>query len=138
MEVIIKVSFTMGYSHEDMSPILHPDLARQLIDFLKEKGLSKVKVIDVRTLYSNFYENRTVQKVADYFNYDKDIEIIDGSEDLVEHEYKRGIGVYHICGAWRNADFRISFGKLKSHPTEIAMLTIANLEWLGGNCEDGA
>src|SRR5262249_55155568 len=34
------------------------------------------------------------------------------------------------------ADFRISFGKMRSHPIELAYLTVGNVEWLGARCDE--
>jgi uncharacterized protein (DUF362 family) len=41
-----------------------------------------------------------------------------------------------ISRSWKEADFRISFGKMRSHPIEMAYLTIGNLEWMGGRCDE--
>jgi hypothetical protein len=37
---------------------------------------------------------------------------------------------------WKEADFRISFGKLRSHPVEFVYLCVANLEGLGGRSDE--
>jgi Domain of unknown function (DUF362) len=46
------------------------------------------------------------------------------------------MGQYSISKSWKEADLRISFGKLRSHPTDDAMLTLSNMEWLGASHDD--
>ena len=43
---------------------------------------------------------------------------------------------YTIAKTWRDADFRISFPKLRSHPIEMALLCVGNIEWVGGRCDE--
>ncbi|PCJ64070.1 MAG: hypothetical protein COA58_13870 [Bacteroidetes bacterium] len=136
LEVVIKIPITMGYDQKDQSPIVEEEVIRVFVHFLKEVGVTKIKLLDVQSIYSKFFENRSVEEIAQYFGYPVDVEIIDGSLDLVSYEYSRGIGIYEISKTWKNADFRISLGKLRSHPTELAMVSIANLEWLVGHLED--
>jgi uncharacterized protein (DUF362 family) len=62
--------------------------------------------------------------------------IVDASSDQVPHEYFRGMAQNTISLSWKEADFRISFGKMRSHPIEMAYLTIGNLEWMGGRCDE--
>ena len=55
--------------------------------------------------------------VADYFGLNSsNYQIIDTEEDQVQHQYSRGMAQYTIAKSWRDADFRISFPKLRSHP----------------------
>jgi hypothetical protein len=37
---------------------------------------------------------------------------------------------------WQEADFRIVFGKMRSHPVETVYLTLGTLEGLGARCEE--
>ena len=137
LQIAIKVSFTMGYHHHDMSPVSDPALLDELVHWLRKKGIQHISVLDVQTLYGNFFKNRSVNEMADYFHFQSaGYQITDASQDHSDHQYSRGIGIYKISRSWRDADFRITFGKLKSHPMEMALLSIGNLEWLVGNCED--
>jgi uncharacterized protein (DUF362 family) len=54
----------------------------------------------------------------------------------VPHVYQRGLAQYTVGRTWREADFRISFGKLRSHPIEMVHLALGNLEWVGGRCDE--
>jgi len=62
--------------------------------------------------------------------------VVDGSEEQVPHSYFRGLAQYSVARSWKEADFRISFGKMRSHPVELAYLTVGNVEWMGGRCDE--
>jgi hypothetical protein len=61
---------------------------------------------------------------------------VDGSEEQVPHSYFRGLAQYSVARTWKEADFRISFGKMRSHPIELAYLSVGNVEWMGGRCDE--
>jgi uncharacterized protein (DUF362 family) len=42
---------------------------------------------------------------------------------------------YTVGKTWKDADVRISFAKMRSHPVESVHLTIANLEGIGARCD---
>jgi hypothetical protein len=58
------------------------------------------------------------------------------SEDQTSHTYTRGLGQSNVCSTWKEADFRISFSKMRSHPVELAYLTVGNMEGIGSRCEE--
>ena len=62
--------------------------------------------------------------------------IADTAEEQVPHGYRRGMAQYTIARSWRDADFRISFPKIRSHPIEMALLSLGNVEWVGGRCDE--
>src|SRR5262249_5688226 len=62
--------------------------------------------------------------------------LVDGSEEQIPHSYFRGFAQYSVARKWKEADFRISFGKMRSHPVELAYLTVGNVEWMGGRCDE--
>jgi uncharacterized protein (DUF362 family) len=43
---------------------------------------------------------------------------------------------YTVGRTWKDADFRISFDKMRSHSVEMALLTVGNVEWLGARCDE--
>lgn len=136
VHVVIKVALSMGYAKHDTSPIIEKETITTMINWLNNLGIAHITLLDVQSIYAKFYHGRELVNIAKHFDYPTHIDIVDGSSDLVAHEYTRGIGVYHLSNKWKNADFRLNLGKLRSHPTEMAMLSIANLEWLVGNLED--
>ncbi|MEM7039069.1 MAG: hypothetical protein AAF570_18975, partial [Bacteroidota bacterium] len=137
MRVVIKASFMMGYHRADTSPISDPESLHLLGVWLAERGYTDVVLLDAENIYDRFYANRDVETVADYFGIQSPhFRVVNASQAQVQHAYARGMGAYGVSRHWKEADFRLTFGKLRSHPTELVMLSIANLEWLGGRCEE--
>ena len=136
MTVAIKPTFMLGYSHKDPSVVTDPKIVEQLARFLRAAGVGEVLVIEGPNIYDEFYGKRSVRDVAQYFDFTSpSYRLVDASEDQVEHAYTRGMAQYTVSRTWRDADFRISLGKMRSHPVELAYLTLANVEWLGARCD---
>jgi uncharacterized protein (DUF362 family) len=137
LKVAIKPTFMLGYDRRDTSMITDPVLLDALARYLEEIGCTDIAVIEARNIYDQFFRSRTVQDVAAYFGFGSPhYRIVDGSEEQVPHSYQRGLAQYSVARTWKEADFRISFGKMRSHPIELAYLTIGNVEWMGGRCDE--
>lgn len=137
LSVAIKPTFMLGYHRNDPSPVTDVELMNDLAEYLLELGCAEVTIIEGRNLYDRFFQNRTVHEVAEYLEIKSDFyRIADTTEEQVDHTYRRGMAQYTIAKSWRDADFRISFPKLRSHPIEIALLSIGNVEWVGGRCDE--
>jgi len=137
LRIAIKPSFMLGYAAKDRSIITDGELLRELADFLRERGCGNAVLVESANIYDQFFEHRSVAEVADYFGLKEcGLPIVDASNDQVPHAYFRGMAQNTISRSWKEADFRISFGKMRSHPIEMAYLTIGNLEWMGGRCDE--
>jgi uncharacterized protein (DUF362 family) len=137
LQIAVKPSFMLGYARKDRSIITDSELLRELADFLRERGYGNAVLIESANIYDQFFEHRSVAEVADYFGLREcGLPVVDGSNDQVAHAYFRGMAQNTISLSWKEADFRISFGKMRSHPIEMAYLTIGNLEWMGGRCDE--
>ncbi len=137
LRIVIKPSFMLGYHSKDQSIITDPQLLLELGKFLRERGYRDSVVVESANIYDRFFRSRSVAEVASYFGMEAcEMPIVSGSDDQVEHSYARGLAQSTISRSWKEADFRISFGKMRSHPIEMAYLTIGNLEWLGGRCDE--
>ena len=135
--VAIKPTFMLGYDRRDLSNVTDPDLVDELARALRDCGVRDVAVVESANIYDHFYANRSVASVARYMGYVSDAyRIVDASEEQVTHAYHRGLAQRTISRTWRDAAFRISFAKMRSHPIELAYLTVANCEWLGGRCDE--
>jgi uncharacterized protein (DUF362 family) len=127
----------LGYARKDRSIITDAELLRELADFLRERACGKAVLVESANIYDQFFGNRSVAEVAAYFGMQETgLPIVDASSDQVPHTYFRGMAQNTISRSWKEADFRISFGKMRSHPIEMAYLTIGNLEWMGGRCDE--
>ncbi|MCI5055323.1 MAG: hypothetical protein MRY83_04390, partial [Flavobacteriales bacterium] len=81
MDVVIKTTFSMGYDQKDFSPLVDPKTLEHICLYLNKLGVSKIKVIDIDTIYGNFFENRDVNSLAKYYNFQSDYyEVINASK----------------------------------------------------------
>ncbi len=137
LRVAVKVGFMLGYSRRDLSSIADPELIDELVGWLGERGARDVVLVENRNLYDRFYANRSVREVAAYFGIESPrFRVVDASEEQVPQAYERGLAQYTVGRTWRDADVRISLGKMRSHPIEVVYLTVQNLEGLGGRTDE--
>jgi uncharacterized protein (DUF362 family) len=137
LRIVVKPSFMLGYAKKDRSIITDAELLRELADFLRARGFGNAVLVESANIYDQFFEHRSVGEVAEYFGMREcGLPLVDASNDQVGHAYFRGMAQNTISRSWKEADFRISFGKMRSHPIEMAYLTIGNLEWMGGRCDE--
>jgi hypothetical protein len=137
LRVAIKPTFMLGYNRRDSSTIIDPALLNELAAFLRESGCADVAVIEAPNIYDRFFGNRSVANVAAYFEIQSPhFRLVDASTDRVPHQYTRGMAQSTIARTWMEADLRISFGKVRSHPVDHALLAIANLEGLGARTDE--
>jgi uncharacterized protein (DUF362 family) len=137
LTIAIKASFMLGYHRKDLSPITDPSVVEALARYLLNAGCRDVAVVEQRNIYDRFYQNRLVSDVAGYFGYQSPLyRVIDASDDQVPAPFARGLGQYTVSRTWSEADFRISFGKLRSHSIEFVSLSISNTDGLGARCEE--
>jgi uncharacterized protein (DUF362 family) len=126
----------LGYHRRDRSILTDPELLEELALFLRAQGCEDVAVVECTNIYDCFYGGRSVEKVASYLGYaSSHYRIVDSSTEQVPHGYFRGMAQHTIGRTWKDADFRISFAKMRSHPVELVYLTVPNVEWVGGRCD---
>jgi uncharacterized protein (DUF362 family) len=136
LKVVIKPTFMLGYDRRDRSIITDTELLHDLAGFLREHGCADVAVVESANIYDQFVRNRSVDEVARYFGIaSPHFRLVDASTEQIPHEYFRGLAQYTVSRTWKEADFRISFPKMRSHPVEIAYLSAGNVEWMGGRCD---
>src|SRR5262249_52899238 len=122
---------------KDRSPITDPLLLAELACFLRELGCADVAVVETPNIYDRFFRNRSVADVAAYFGFaSPHYHLVDLSTDQVAHVYSRGLAQYSVSRTWKEADFRISFGKMRSHPTDMVYLTLGNIESIGARYDE--
>ena len=136
MTIAIKPTFMLGYHRKDRSTITDPAVLDALARYLVEQGCGTIAALESPNIYDEFYGNRDVRSVAAYFGFASPwYQLVDTSTDQAEHRFSRGMAQYTVSRTWKEADFRISLGKMRSHPVEIAYLTVGNVEWLGARCD---
>ncbi len=127
--IVIKPNIMMFYSKKDMSVITEPAMVEYLIDRINEEGFTNITVIESQNVYGNWFRNRDVLSVARAAGYhaDRNYRIVDIFEEKVHYEYPGRLGAHWVGPTWRDADFRISFAKNKTHFSCYYTLTIKNI-----------
>jgi uncharacterized protein (DUF362 family) len=116
------------YSLSDITTFTDPDLVEHLIDRIYEKGYKNISVAEAHSTYTIFFTNRDIPTLARYIGLrGKNYKIIDLSENFVKHDFKKTLGEHEVHPEWKDADFRISFAKNKSHSYAFYTLTIKNI-----------
>jgi uncharacterized protein (DUF362 family) len=116
--ITIKPNIMTASVRETPSPVYtDPELVEYLIDYLKGLGFTKIAVVEARNVYDYSYKGRSVKAVAELAGYseDKGYSIEDLSEQKEPFDYGGVLGVHPVGRAWRDADYRISFAKNKTH-----------------------
>jgi len=126
--IAVKSNIMMANSREDPSTITDPELVEYLIDRIVEGGFTNVVVVESHNVYSNWFRNRDVVTVATFFGYSgKNYRLVDLTKEMVPYDYGERLGRRWVGPTWRDADFRISFAKNKTHWSCYFTLTVKNL-----------
>jgi uncharacterized protein (DUF362 family) len=129
--IVIKPNLMM-FTHKEDPPATYtdPELVEHLIQKLNDAGHNNIKVVEAQNIYGNWYENRTVENVARAAGYKPGTygyRICDLTEDTVEYDYRGKLQKHPVGKAWKDADFRISFAKNKTHISNLFTLTLKNV-----------
>jgi uncharacterized protein (DUF362 family) len=128
--IAIKPNFMFAYDRRDQSTYTDPELVAQLVRRLRARGFQTTQVVEAQSTYGEFFDRRSVREVAEYLGYDGSAgyEVIDMTEDALEpRQMGPHLGVHPVSKAWRDADFRISFAKNKTHAYAFYSLTLKNI-----------
>jgi uncharacterized protein (DUF362 family) len=126
--IIVKPNFMFMYSTKDRSTYTDPELVEYLMTAMYDRGYRNLAVGEARSTYGTFFTNREVKTVADYVGLKgKNYRIIDLSEDLEDCQFSGKLGKHPVNREWKNAGFRISFAKNKTHVYTYYTLTIKNI-----------
>ncbi len=127
----------MSYDKRDRTTTVDPELIADLCELLHERGATEIVVIETGNLFDGYYAGRGVREVASYMGLRfPHATLIDAAEDQVPHRFRRGLGQSTISRAWRDADVRISLAKMRTNPSFLVHLTLANLETLGQRIDE--
>lgn len=136
LKIVIKPNFMMTYHEQDHSTYTDPQLVEHLIDRLYENGYRNLTVAESQNTYGNYFKNRDVISVAQYVKYNVDkngshpdgkYKMVDLTKEAEPYDYKGSFGKHMAAPSWRDADFRISFAKNKTHSFCYFTLTIKNI-----------
>jgi uncharacterized protein (DUF362 family) len=129
LRVAIKPNFMFMYSLADRSTFTDPELVLALCDRLRGLGCREIAIVEARSTYGIYFEGRTVQNVAEYIGYqrgDARYRVADLTEEMEPYDYGHRLR-HHVAGrTWRDAQFRVSFAKNKTHTWAFYTLCIKN------------
>ena len=126
--IVIKPNFMFTHAKKDISTYTDPELVEALIGKIAALGFTNLAIVEAQSTYGNYYENREVGKVASYVGYTgKNYRIVDLTQEMVPYNYGGRLGEHFVGPTWRDADFRISFAKNKTHTFCNYTLTLKNI-----------
>jgi uncharacterized protein (DUF362 family) len=131
--VVIKPNFMFAYNVIDKTTFTDPKLVEHLVKMLRERGgFENITVVEAQSTYGEFFDNRGVLEVAKYLGYNVDgsagYKLVDLTEDQYEEQLLGShLGCHRVPLTWRDADFRISFAKNKTHAYAYYTLTLKNI-----------
>jgi uncharacterized protein (DUF362 family) len=128
LAIAIKIDLMLAYHRDDRSSYVDPALVVQLVDWLHDRGFREIVVCDAQNVYGRHYRNRSIEQIARYVGLPDSTRftLVDLATEQVPHRFTYAMGVSTIGRTWRDAGARISFAKLKTHPTAVGQLTVRN------------
>lgn len=128
--IVIKPNFMFAYDKRDRSTYTDPELVHSLVKRLRGLGFENVKVVEAQSTYGEYFDKRSVREMAEYLGYDRKAgyEVVDMTLDADETQtLGTHLGKHPVSRCWREADFRISFAKNKTHAYAYYTLTLKNI-----------
>ena len=128
--IVIKPNFMFAYNKRDETTYTDPELVAHLVARLRCMGFENVAVVEAQSTYGEYFDRRSVREVAEYLGYNEKAgyKIIDMTEDARESQHLGShLGSHPVSTTWRDADFRISFAKNKTHAYAYYTLTLKNV-----------
>ncbi|MFP3868716.1 MAG: DUF362 domain-containing protein [Desulfobacteraceae bacterium] len=130
--VVIKPNFMFAYNKDDHTTYTDPELVQHLVQVLRTTGFANLTVVEAQSTYGEYFDNRRVREVAQYLGYKTDgsagYQLVDLTEDQWQEQYLGPhLGQHPVPLTWKNADFRISFAKNKTHAYAYYSLTLKNV-----------
>ena len=126
--VVLKPNFMMTIKVED-PPLVYtdPELVERWILRLVEAGYTNVRVVEAQNVYGLWYRNRSVNHVARVIGLSGEgYDVRDLTNEQFPFDYGGILGQHFVGESWRDADFRISFAKNKTHDVSRCTLVIKN------------
>lgn len=132
LRVVIKPNFMFAYDRLDHTTYTDPELVHCLVNELQQAGYRRIQVVEAQSTYGEYFTGREVRSVAEYLGFATDgslgYEVVDLTLDQQElRNLGPHLGDHPVPWTWRDADFRISFAKNKTHSYAYYTLTLKNI-----------
>lgn len=128
--IAIKPNFMFAYNKRDRTTFTDPALVAHLVARLRGSGSENIAVVEAQSTYGEYFDRRSVREMADYLGFDEGAgyRVVDMTEDAQESQpLGPHLGSHPVSAVWRDADFRISFAKNKTHAYAYYTLTLKNI-----------
>lgn len=128
--IALKPNFMFAYDRRDRSTYTDPELVGHLVRRIRSRGFARIQVVEAQSTYGEYFDKRSVREMAEYLGYNgaAGYQIVDMTLDADEQRYLGPrLGTHPVSRAWREADFRISFAKNKTHAYSYFTLTLKNI-----------
>jgi len=112
------------------------ELVELLIDHIRNLGFTNIAVVEAQNDVGRMFKNHNVRVVAKQIGYQPDgrYRIVDLTEEAVKFKYeyihlngRKKLWKHTVGRTWRDADFRISFAKCKTHEHDYMTLAVKNI-----------
>ena len=126
--IVLKPNFMMTIRIED-PPLVYtdPTLVERWIGKMGEAGFTNIRVVEAQNVYNLWYRNRSVNHVARVIGLNSEgYQVRDLTNEQFPYSYGGDLGDHFVGESWRDADFRISFAKNKTHDVSRCTLVIKN------------
>jgi uncharacterized protein (DUF362 family) len=129
LSIAIKPNFMFAYNKDDHTTYTDPELVKHLAARLHDGGFTNLRVVEAHSTYGEYFDKRSVREMADYLDFTSDkFKVVDLTEEAEgEHDLGPALKDTPFSPTWRDADFRISFAKNKTHSYAYYTLTLKNI-----------
>ncbi|MEW6350806.1 MAG: DUF362 domain-containing protein [Thermodesulfobacteriota bacterium] len=128
--IAIKPNFMFMHAKEDFTTYTDPELVEHLVNKIWAEGYRTITIVESQSTLGNHYANRDVKNVAREIGLLNPLgryRVADLTKEIMEHDYKGRLGRHYVGKSWRDAQFRISFAKNKTHVFCGYTLTLKNI-----------
>ena len=127
-KIAVKPNFMVLTSKLDPTCFTNTKLVVTLLEAFLKRGFTNLHVVESQNVLGQWYKNRSVAAVAAHAGYKEDFyKVHDLTLDNEPHDFKETHDLHKVGTIWKEADFRISFGKNKTHPAGVYTLSLKNI-----------
>jgi len=115
-------------SAADKSNYTDTEMVEHLLKKFYNLGFRELYVVESENVLGQWYANRSVSFVARCAGYKEEFyKVVNLTRDADPHHYHGMLQDEFAGKVWKDADFRISFAKNKTHPAGVYTLTMKNI-----------
>ncbi|MGD2251102.1 MAG: DUF362 domain-containing protein [Candidatus Methanofastidiosia archaeon] len=127
-KIVVKPNIMMGYNKKYPHVATDPELVEHLIKKMRENHYTNIAVVESQNFFMAWFPKKTVKRVATAMGYTGDTyNIVDLTKEAEPYNYGGKLGEDFVGGTWRDADYRISFPKNKTHSMCLCTLSMKNI-----------